>query len=129
MVKRCKNFEPRQAMAAIVLLDDDEVILNMMRRMLEMEGHTVATYPDAAPALDEVDFKQVDLIVTDLKMPTSGEDFIRTLRERRIQVPIIVLSGNITEEKALHLKTLGAQEIIKKPFDLYEFLETIQVLI
>ena len=116
-------------MATIVVMDDDEVILNLIRKVLETEGYNVEAFPDAGPALETVDFEQVDLVITDLSMPTSGEVFLRTLRERGIQTPVVVLTGYITESKAQYLKVLGAREIIGKPFNLFEFLEMVRTWI
>ena len=116
-------------MATIVVMDDDEVILRLVCRVLEMGGHHVDAFPDAGPALEDVDFEKVDLVITDLSMPTSGEILIQTLRERGIQTPVIVLTGHITEDKAQYLKLLGAREILRKPFDLKEFLEMVRSLV
>ena len=113
-------------MARIVVMDDDDVIRKILHKILEMEGHTVITFPDAAPALETVDFTQVDLIITDLSMLTPGEIFIRTLKAKDIQVPIIVMSGYIDEDKAHYLKFLGARKVMRKPFILTELLALIQ---
>ena len=116
-------------MATIVVMEDDNLVRNFVTRLLQMQGYNVLAFEDAQPALDTVDFSQVDLMVTDLSMPTSGEEAIRIIRNRNIQIPIIVITGNITGEKALYLKTLGVQEIVRKPFDLNEFLAVVQRLI
>ena len=116
-------------MAAILAMDDDDLIRSLMERLLEREGHTVISFPDAAPALETVDFSQIDLIITDLSMPTNGEQATRVIRDRGHKTPLIVLSGYVTEEKALYLKRLGAQEIIHKPFQLQEFLRIVNKLI
>ena len=99
-------------MATVLVMDDDNVIRNLLHRILTMGGHSVITFPDAAPALDSVDFSSVDLVITDLSMPTSGEIFIRTLRKKGFQTPVVVLTGHITEDKAQYLKTLGAKEVV-----------------
>ena len=116
-------------MARIVVLDDDEIVRNVVVRTLELDRHTVQAFPDARPALEQVDFDQVDLVITDLSMPTPGEIAIRTLRSRGIQIPILVMSGHVEEDKARYLISLGAQQIINKPFSLKNLLNVVQTLI
>ena len=59
-------------------------------------------------------------------MPTSGEEFIQAIRSQGIDTPIIAMSGQLTEERSLFLKTIGVQEIIPKPFEIHDFLEAIE---
>ena len=107
------------------MMDDDDMIRSLLTKLLEREGHTVTTFPDAAPALASANFDQMDLIITDLAMPTTGEYATKVIREQGHTTPIIVMSGFITEEKAQYLKSLGAQEIIRKPFNLLAFLQVV----
>ena len=82
-----------------------------MNALSEMKGHTVYVFEDAQPALEEIDFDTVDLVITDLTMPTPGEKVIRTIRERGSQVHITVMAGHIPYfphvEKALFLNFRG----------------------
>jgi len=47
--------------AAVVVVDDDVIIRDVVSRILEMAGHTVLSFEDARPALDGVDFSKIDL--------------------------------------------------------------------
>ena len=97
-------------------------IYDYTKTSLEMEGHKVQAFEDAKPALESVDFGAVDLVVTDLKMPTRGEEAIRIIRERGCQVPILVMSGEVDEARVCELEALGVTEIVRKPFELRSFL-------
>ena len=112
-------------MATILVMEDDDIVRGLLVRALEMENHTVLAFSDAAPVLDGVEVEQADLIITDLTMPTPGEEAIRVLRERGIQTPILVVSGYVDEARSRHLTQLGVQDIVEKPFDLLEFLRKV----
>jgi DNA-binding response OmpR family regulator len=116
-------------MPTVIVMEDDDVVRGLIVQVLQMDGYEVQAFPDAGPALESADFSRADLVITDLAMPTSGEEAIRRLRKRGIQVPILVVSGHIDEDKAGYLKQLGAQEVVRKPFKLLEFLEAVRSLI
>ena len=113
-------------MATIVVMEDDPIVRDLVGRVLEMKGFTVHTFEDAKPALETVDFEQVDLVITDLQMPTPGEEAIRAIRRRGIQTPILVMSGYIDAAKEDELNALGVQDIVKKPFKLLDLLTAVQ---
>ena len=112
-------------MATVLVMEDDDIIRRLIERVIRMTGRTCLAYSDAGPALAEVDFDSVDLIVTDLSMPTHGEQAIRQIRSRGITAPIIVVSGQLNPKKAEYLKLLGAQAALEKPFRLQEFIQLI----
>lgn len=116
-------------MAHIVVMEDDHVIRELVERFLVMSGHTVYAFDDAKPVLDMPNLDVFDLFLTDLAMPTSGEVAIRTLRHRGILTPIVVMSGQASEEKTRDLMVLGANAVIAKPFSLKAIVDTIEKLI
>jgi CheY-like chemotaxis protein len=123
-----KQLEAGVVMATVVVMEDDEGVRGVVVQALELQSHRVIAFPDAAPALEKVDFNKVDLVVTDLEMPTDGEYLIRILRERGIEVPIIAMSGHIHKDDIAdiaRLISLGAQAVLLKPFTILSFIETI----
>ncbi len=116
-------------MATVVVMEDDTTVRGLIVRVLEMEGYRVRAFEDAGPALEMVDFSRVDLVITDLQMPTSGEEAIRAIREQGIEIPILVMSGNVDGEREKELRRLGAQEVVRKPFMLLDLLDVVQRLI
>ncbi len=116
-------------MATIVVMDDDDVVRGVLVRVLKMHGYTVLAFPDARPALDTVDFGEVDLVITDLSMPMPGDVAVEELRGRGIKVPVIVVSGHIPDHTAQHLVFVGVQKILNKPFNLLELLDIVQSLV
>ena len=53
-------------------MDDEDAIRTAITKVIEHEGHEVLALPDAATALEEVNFEEIDLVVSDLMMPTPG---------------------------------------------------------
>jgi len=107
--------------ATVVVLEDDDFVRRFVCRLLQIFGHHVLSYPDANPAVNEIDFSEVDLVITDLQMPTPGDVAIKTIRERGFDVPIVVMSGNVAPEKVDYYIGLGAQSILLKPFTIENF--------
>ena len=70
-------------MASIVVMEDDGVVRGLVLRVLEMKGHEVRAFEDAKPTLVSVDFGAVEVVVTDLKMPTRVEEAIAGQRAKR----------------------------------------------
>ena len=114
-------------MANILVMEDDDAVRQVISRLLKMQSHTVTAFSDAGPALDTVDFQQIDLIITDLLMPTKGDEALERLQIRGIKLPAIVLSGcELTEKEEDHLFSLGARVCMRKPFKLEPFLAAVQ---
>lgn len=116
-------------MATIVVLEDDEIIRDLIVRILERHGYTVLPFIDARPALDGVDFDAVDLVITDLSMRTPGDVAVQELRARGIVIPVIVVSGHVPEDTAQYLVSLGIHTILRKPFKLLELLNIVRSLV
>ncbi len=112
-------------MAKIVVMDDEATVRNVIERLLKREGHEVLAFEDAAPALEEVDFSEIDLVITDLVMPTPGDQFILIMQEDEIEVPIIVLSAHLTDVRTDYLRELGVTRILEKPFEVAQMLEAV----
>ncbi len=116
-------------MPKIVVTDDDDTVRLSLVRSLQRAGYEVLAFPDAAPALDQVDFGQVDLVITDLQMPLLGEQFILMLREMNIQVPVIVITAHLSEDRARYLQNLGVHQVLEKPFRLSALLEILREML
>ena len=116
-------------MPTILLVDDDAYVRDAVEEFLRTRGHEVLAYADAAPALESVDFENVDLILTDLKMPTSGDQFVLLLEQKKVDVPVIVISGFLDEEHIIHLSELGVRKTLSKPVRLAELLHEVDAIL
>jgi DNA-binding response OmpR family regulator len=116
-------------MATILVVDDDRVIRDLLTMILKTKNYDVLEFEDARPALDEVDFSETDLIITDFQMPTPGDEFVRELKDRGIEVPVMVLSAALDQDEVAVLESLGVQTIMKKPFTIVELLQAVEELV
>lgn len=109
-------------MNKILIIEDDEVVLSMLRYKLTKEDFIVETVKNARFAIQTaIEFKP-DLILTDIMMPfVSGLEFLNIYRnELKKDTPIIVLTSLGQEETILQAFELGADDFIAKPFNANE---------
>lgn len=116
-------------MAQIVVIDDMEEMRMLFDDLLSSWGHDVVTFEDGAPALSCVDFAAVDLVITDLQMPTPGQLVIRAIRACGFDVPILVVSGQVGCADVDGLLKKGAQAVMSKPPNFKLFRETVSDLL
>ena len=114
--------------AHVLCIDDDQAIVFLMKRLLERMGYCVSVYTDQNEALAAARAEpgRFDLVVTDYNMPgMSGLEVARALREIRADLPIVLASGNITEELRIEAPGAGVSELISKPYTVKELCEAI----
>jgi CheY-like chemotaxis protein len=117
-------------MASILVADDSETILLLMRTRLEMAGHTVETACDGQEVLDQIGNGLVpDLLLLDAMMPRkSGIDALRELRSAGWEVPALIVSAHQSPGDADAPTDLAIQGYVTKPIDFDHLLETVSEL-
>ncbi len=120
--------EPGVAEPRILLIDDEQRILNFVRRGLEAEGMSVDTAADGRRGLRLALERSYDLVILDLVMPDlDGHEVLRRVLEAEPSQPVLVLSAlNDTKSKVRSLER-GAEDYISKPFSLDELLARVRV--
>ena len=103
-------------MALILLVDDEDLIRRNLTALLQKHGYDVLPFDDGAPALEALGSENVDLILTDLDMPTPGEELIRLGRQRGYSGPAIVMSGSRNVDSA-YCDVIEADAALIKPFE------------
>ena len=107
----------------ILVVDDEPDLRDVLSGLLEQAGYAVVTAESGASALDEVARGDVDLVITDLRMPNmDGLELLRRLGEVAPGVPAMMLSAYGTIPIAVDAMKLGAKEFLTKPFDRDEVL-------
>ncbi|MEJ2591591.1 MAG: sigma-54 dependent transcriptional regulator, partial [Candidatus Thiodiazotropha sp.] len=102
----------------ILAVDDERNMLLVMRMALEDVGYRVLTSERAEDALDLVRDPDLDVILSDLKMPgMDGNAFIRHCRQERPDVPIIVVTAFGSIRSAIECIQAGASNYLTKPFE------------
>lgn len=112
---------------AILLIEDEEGIVTFVRRGLESAGHQVLVADDGIDGLTMALSDDVELVVLDLGLPgIPGEEVLRRLRQRRPNVPVIVLTAkDAVADRVANLEA-GADDYIVKPFSFSELLARIR---
>lgn len=106
-------------MARILLADDSETILLLLRTRLEMEGHEVETAVDGQEVIDKVAASgPPDVLLLDAMMPRkSGIDALRELRVRGIESPALIVSAHTEGSDRTDHAGLEIDGYISKPID------------
>ncbi len=116
-------------MAKILVVDDDNLMQDLLKQVLETEGYEVLVASDGREALDFFDAAPSDLVITDMAMPRmNGIELIRDLTDRDHDVKIIAMSGggHLSAEDYLRIaQMLGARHTMSKPFEMHSFLNAV----
>ena len=106
-------------MATILVADDSETILLLMRTRLEMAGYTVLTAADGQEVLDAIAGNGMpDLLLLDAMMPRkSGIDALRELRAAGLETPALIVSAHQTPDDADAPADLEISGYLTKPID------------
>lgn len=102
----------------IHLVDDDEAIRHSASFMLRHAGYTVKTYADGVVFLEDITSQSEGCILLDVRMPViDGLAVQKTLIERGINLPIIILTGHGDVSVAVEAMKHGAIDFIEKPYE------------
>jgi PAS domain S-box-containing protein len=116
----------------ILYLDDDESQVFLIKRMLERWGYRVSAYLAQREALDALVSGRLsfDLVVTDFNMPgMSGLDVARVILHARPEMPVVVVSGYITDVLREQAGSAGVRELISKAHEVDELRDVLQRLL
>ncbi len=114
----------------ILVVDDEGIVLDSCRRVLEEDGLEVLLVTSADKAIAAIEDEEPSVLLMDVKMPLrDGMDLMREVKERWPSIPIIVMSGYHTTETIEEANKMGAVAFINKPFTPDELLETVQKVI
>ncbi len=120
-------------MATILIVDDDDALRTLLRRVLTRAGYSTLEAANGREALACLQAKTVDLMITDLFMPQQdGLETILALRRTNRALPIIAMSGGGSAAQFEMLRTaslFGAARVLMKPFRAEEVLATINELL
>jgi DNA-binding response OmpR family regulator len=117
----------------ILLVDDDTDLRNLLERVLLRNGLTVRTAGDGRQAIKLLSKEPFSLVVTDIIMPdVEGIELILRIRKDHPALPIIAMSagGRLNAEGYLKMaRSLGANQILEKPFSIDVFIAEIRKLL
>jgi DNA-binding response OmpR family regulator len=106
-------------MPKLLIADDEPRVTELLAEEFREQGYEVVTVSDGAAAVVQAVENYFDCIILDVKMPEmDGVGALRSIRQARPQVPIIVITAHIGEGYMFETKRLGATDFITKPFRL-----------
>jgi two-component system, LuxR family, response regulator FixJ len=122
-----ESTPPLKSQPTVYIVDDDQATRKSLRWLVETLGATVQTYPSGASFLEDYDPTQTGCLVLDMMMAgMSGLDVQKALIDRKIEIPVIVLTGYGDVPTAVRALKNGAIEFLEKPFDGEVLLEQIR---
>lgn len=117
-------------MRTILVVDDEPSIVTLLKFNLEQAGYNVLTAEDGRTGLETAMKEKPDLMVLDLMLPgMDGMDVCKTLRQEKVNLPILMLTAKDDEfDKILGLE-LGADDYLTKPFSPREVVARVKAIL
>lgn len=117
-------------MARILVIDDSNLARQLARVAFQPAGHELLESSDGEAGLAIMRRERLDCVVLDLLMPgTTGCDVLRTMKQERLNVPVIVVTADVQTTTRDECLKLGAALVINKPKSPDELLDAVsQVL-
>jgi two-component system response regulator PilR (NtrC family) len=114
-------------MPDILVVDDELSMREFLKILLEKEGFSVATAPDAANAITRLEEETFKLIISDVRMPgIGGLSLLEKIKEIDNALPVIMITAYASPESAVRAMKNGAFDYITKPFKVEEILDNVK---
>jgi DNA-binding NtrC family response regulator len=105
--------------ADVLLVDDEENFLKAFSQRLETRGLKVDTVTSGEEGLEKVKGKNYNIVILDLIMPgMGGMEVLKNIKKNYPDLPVIILTGQGTTEKAIEAMKAGAMDYMEKPADI-----------
>lgn len=115
--------------STIYIVDDDDAVRDSLRFLLETNGYNVLTFSSGEEFLEKYDPTLVSILITDVRMPgMSGLQLQEELNARKVNIPIVFITGHGNVPMAVNTLKQGAMDFIEKPFNLSDIQEVISNL-
>lgn len=111
----------------ILVVDDEEIMRNLLEKLLTLEGYNILTAVDGQDALEVIAKEKVDLVVSDMKMPRmDGFELLKNLRNNYPDIGVVIMTGYGDTYTIKDALLLGADEYLSKPFKRLELLSVVE---
>jgi len=118
--------------ARILIADDDEIVVEVVRTALAARGHIVTAVDDGLPVLRLVQAMSPALVILDCSMPElSGIEALRQIRTSQdfFALPVLMLTGRRSAGDEVIAMRMGADEYLRKPFDPDQLVSWVELLL
>ncbi len=111
---KCKRASPR-----LLVVDDEKGIRDLIKAEFEMNGYEVTSALNGAQAVEILNLKKFDIVITDIRMPKmDGLTLLEEIKKASPEIEVIITTGFATIETAVQAMRNGAYDFIEKPFEL-----------
>ncbi len=123
-----ETHHERSRSASILVVDDEEVVCDILRRVLEGDGYDVSCACDGAEALELMRREVPDLVTLDLRMPgMSGPAVLKAIREAHGALPVIIITGYPDSELMADALDYGPILLVRKPIESHDVLQSVRL--
>jgi DNA-binding response OmpR family regulator len=113
----------------VLVVEDDRLVAQFLQRGLEEQGMQVEVEGDGPQGLERGADPTLDLIILDLRLPgMPGPEVLRTLRDRGVATPVLILTAQDAVESKVQALRMGADDYVTKPFAFEELLARVEAL-
>jgi two-component system aerobic respiration control protein ArcA len=127
-----RDLKNKQSPKTLLVIEDDETMRNAIKRIFEAEGFVVRTAADGTQLSGAIDDTVIDLIIMDVGLPwINGIELAQLLKEHEDlkHIPLIFVSGKTSDFDVKRGFEAGADDYIKKPFDIDKIKKTVNTLL
>jgi DNA-binding response OmpR family regulator len=115
----------------VLVIDDDPVIVKLLRVNFELEGFNVISAGDGREGVEKARNERPDVVISDIMMPTmNGLELVSTLKSdpETADLPVLLLSAKAQMADVQRGFELGADDYVTKPFDPIELIDKVTAL-
>ncbi len=127
-----RDLKTKMDPKTLLIIEDDDSMQAALIRMLEPEGYVLRMAKDATELTNLLDDSQIDLILMDVGLPwIDGFELAEMLKQHKTlkEIPLLFVSGQATEADIKKAFDIGADDFLKKPFEVAKLRKTIQALL
>jgi len=117
---------------SILVIDDEELIIKSLKKLLEKNGFSVFVAKNGQDAIAMIDVENFNLIIADIRMPGMNgvetvQSIYKSLKQSNLKkIPVMFITGYADNDVELKARALGATSYIYKPFDISELVDRIK---
>ena len=114
----------------VLVIDDEQIVLNSVKRVLGQAGFDVETTLSGRQGLEWALNKTYDVVLTDIRMPDIGGMIVlRDIKRAKPEVPVMIITGYANVQSAVQAMKLGAADYVEKPFTPDQLLKAVNLVI
>jgi len=118
------------AKGSILLVDDESIVCERLQAALEKAGFEVEAYTESQQAVDRLEQRVFDVVVTDVKMRgPDGLDILHLVQHRSPSTKVVIITGFATVDTAKEAMKSGAVDFIAKPFKISQLRDLVLKLV